>query len=129
MIEWLEDWRTPLLGFYLLLARQLRHRPPLRPAFQPLLSSLFTPVTRQRVARGVQILGGGRYVITDRLHGHILAVLMGIPHAVLDNAYGKVRRFHGCWTESSRLAQWCDTEEQALTRARAYAARPEPAFA
>lgn len=129
MIEWIEDWQTPLIAFYLLLARQLRYRPALRPALQSLLSSLFLPVARQRVDRGVKIISGGRYLITDRLHGHILAILMGIPHAVLDNAYGKVRRFHECWTEPSRLAEWCETEEQALARARTFTQARQPAFA
>lgn len=129
LIEWIDDWNTTLIRFYLLLARQLRYRPALRAAFQPLLSSLYTPVARQRVERGVRIIGGGHYVITDRLHGHILAMLMGIPHGVLDNAYGKVRRFHECWTESSRLAQWSETEEQALVRARAHVRAPQPAMA
>lgn len=129
MIDWLDDWQTPTLALYMLLARQLRHRPGLRAWLQPLLSSTYTPVARQRVQRGVRILGGGRYVITDRLHGHILAILMGIPHALLDNAYGKVRRFHDCWTSASRLAEWCDSEEQALARARAFRAARRPAFA
>lgn len=129
MIEWIEDWNTPTLAFYMLLARQLRYRPGLRPALQPLLSSTYTPVARQRVQRGMRILGGGAYVMTDRLHGHILAILMGIPHAVLDNVYGKVRRFHACWTSGSRLAEWCDTESQALARARAHGGATRPAFA
>jgi len=129
MIEWLEDWKTPTLAFYLLLARQLRYRPGLRPLFQPMLSATYAAVAGQRVQRGVRIIGGGRFVITDRLHGHILAILMGIPHAVLDNAYGKVARFHRCWTSGSRLAEWCDSEQQALARARAFQATARPAFA
>lgn len=129
LVDWIDDWNTVLIRFYLLLARQLRYRPMLRGPFQPLLSALYAPVARQRVERGVRTIGIGRYVITDRLHGHILAMLMGIPHAVLDNAYGKVRRFHECWTESSRLAQWCDTEEQALALARTHLGTPRGAVA
>jgi pyruvyl transferase EpsO len=37
-------------------------------------------------------------VVTDRLHAHILCLLLGIPHAVLDNSYGKLTRFLDAWT-------------------------------
>jgi pyruvyl transferase EpsO len=128
-IEWLEDWRTPLLSLNLFMARQLRYRPRLRPWFQRALSATYAPVAHQRVDRGRRILGAGHFIITDRLHGHILAILMGIPHAVLDNVYGKVRRFHDCWTRTSKLAEWCDTEEEAIARARSYLAERRAAKA
>lgn len=46
----------------------------------------------RRIARGMRLLSRGRYVITDRLHVHILCTLMAIPHCVLDNRYGKIAR-------------------------------------
>ena len=52
---------------------------------------------RARVARGCALLSSGRVVITDRLHAHILSLLLGIPHAVLDNSYGKLGRFLDQW--------------------------------
>ena len=33
----------------------------------------------------------------------VLSVLLGIPHAVLDNSYGKVGRFISCWTSASNV--------------------------
>jgi len=39
-----------------------------------------------------------RLVITTRLHGHILCVLMGIPHVVIPNSYHKITSFHETWT-------------------------------
>jgi pyruvyl transferase EpsO len=36
-------------------------------------------------------------VITDRLHGHILCTLLGIPHCVIDNSYGKIGGFADAW--------------------------------
>jgi pyruvyl transferase EpsO len=50
------------------------------------------------VLRGCRLLSSGRLVITDRLHAHILNLLLGIPHAVLDNSYGKLGRFLEAWT-------------------------------
>lgn len=40
----------------------------------------------------------GRLVVTDRLHAHVLAGLMGVPHIVVDNSYGKVAAIHGEYT-------------------------------
>lgn len=52
----------------------------------------------ERVARGLRLLASGRFVVTDRLHAHILCTLMDVPHAVLDNNYGKVSGFMDLWT-------------------------------
>jgi pyruvyl transferase EpsO len=57
----------------------------------------FLEMTQRRVARGLAQLGRGRVVVTDRLHGHILASLLGRPTVVIDNFYGKIRRFISAW--------------------------------
>lgn len=68
----------------------------------------------QRVRAGCAMLAAGRAVITDRLHGHILSLLLGIPHAVLDNSYGKVRHFYETWTHGSPLVRWVESADRAL---------------
>lgn len=40
-------------------------------------------------------------VITTRLHGHVLACLMGIPNIVIDNSYGKNRSFYNTWMKDN----------------------------
>ena len=75
---------------------------------------LYGPVARARLRRGVAILSGARSVVSDRLHGHILCLLLGIPHVVLPNSNGKVRAFFDTWTHGSPLAHWCDGEAEAL---------------
>jgi pyruvyl transferase EpsO len=72
---------------------------------------------RAELERGRALLGSGEAVVTDRLHGHILSVLMGIPHAVLDNSYGKVRSFAELWTADLPGIALCDTLDQATTHA------------
>ncbi|CAN7728738.1 polysaccharide pyruvyl transferase family protein [Pseudorhodoferax sp. LjRoot39] len=47
----------------------------------------------QRLGRGTRQLSRARAIVTDRLHVHIISTLMGLPHAVLDNSYGKITRF------------------------------------
>jgi len=39
-----------------------------------------------------------RLVITNRLHGHILCILLGIPHIFLPNSYYKNEGFYETWT-------------------------------
>jgi pyruvyl transferase EpsO len=69
---------------------------------------------RQRLDRGCRLLSRGRAVITDRLHGHILCLLLGIPHVLLDNSYGKNRSFYETWTRGCELARWAETPPEAL---------------
>ena len=75
-------------------------------------------IAPDRGRRGGRILSGGRVVITDRLHGHILSLMLGIPHVVLDNSYGKVRAFFETWTHSCGLARWADSPAHGLELAR-----------
>ncbi|MBB4154873.1 pyruvyl transferase EpsO [Sphingomonas jinjuensis] len=56
-----------------------------------------------RLQRGLALLSRGRMIVTDRLHGHILALLLDIPHRVLDNRYGKVGAYIDAWTSGSPL--------------------------
>lgn len=51
-----------------------------------------------RLRRGLAMLSQGRVVVTDRLHAHILSLLLDIPQVVLDNNYGKVSGFAAEWT-------------------------------
>jgi len=37
-------------------------------------------------------------IVTNRLHGHILCVLLGIPHVFLPNSYYKNEAFYSTWT-------------------------------
>lgn len=60
-------------------------------------------IAEKRLSRGTSILSRGKVVITDRLHGHILSFLMGIPSVILDNSYGKVSRYAEVWTAGSPL--------------------------
>ena len=69
----------------------------------------FESLARQRLRRGSAFLGRGRAVVTDRLHGHILSLLMDIPNVVVDNSYGKNRRFLRTWTGDGPLTREADS--------------------
>lgn len=55
-------------------------------------------LAKLRLERGISLLSRGNIVFTDRLHAHILSVLMNKPHVVVDNSYGKLGDFYRVWT-------------------------------
>jgi pyruvyl transferase EpsO len=79
----------------------------------PVAASAPTERARERVARGLRILSRGARIVTDRLHGHILALLLGIPHVVLDNDYGKVGAYMAAWTDRSPLVRQARSAQEA----------------
>lgn len=80
--------------------------------------ALYDALARQRVNRGARLLSQGRVVITDRLHGHIMCLLLGIPHVALDNSYGKVGRFMERWTKGDGVVRQTSSLDQAEELAR-----------
>ena len=54
----------------------------------------------KRLMTGVKFLSRGKVIVSDRLHAHILSVLLGKPNVILDNSYKKVTSFHSTWTPS-----------------------------
>lgn len=85
-------------------------------AWRP-LAATFTPMARGWVDAGMRSLGQGRVVVTDKLHGHLFALLLGIPHVVLDNSYGKVRATYDTWTHASPLVHWAGSFDEARATA------------
>lgn len=67
---------------------------------------------------GFTFLQRGRVLITDRLHGHILASLMNIPHVLFDNPpFYKLSSFHKSWTLNQENVVIVDNKEQAIIEA------------
>jgi pyruvyl transferase EpsO len=74
----------------------------------------------QRFGRGVRQISRGRIVITDRLHVHIISILLGKEHAVLDNSYGKIGRFRAAFPEPPGLTYAATSYEDAEAWARSH---------
>lgn len=95
---------------------------------RPWLAATPAAVTRiDRLARAtleaqlhhaVRLLSAARVVVTNRLHGHILCLLLGIPHVIRDNRFGKVSAYHRTWTSTCPLVVWADGPTEATERAR-----------
>ena len=95
--DWLVEHRLSVAARKLLRAvRDIRRG--VGPSPRGVRRARYEAAARARVLRGCRLLSSGRVVITDRLHAHILSLLLGIPHAVLDNTYGKLGRFLDVWT-------------------------------
>jgi exopolysaccharide biosynthesis predicted pyruvyltransferase EpsI len=112
------DWISEPTDLFTNLRNRFEHRllrhPSVLRGLAPLRSRLWERAARRRLHRGCVLLASGRTVLTDRLHGHILSVLLGIPHYLLDNTTGKVRSFYETWTHPAPLVAWCDTPAEAF---------------
>lgn len=75
-----------------------------------------------RFERGISQISRGQAIVTDRLHVHICSLLLGRPHAVLDNSYGKIRRFMNAFSGGSALSYKATSLEDGIEWARAQAA-------
>jgi len=117
-VDWLGDQSSARLRLERFLVAQRCRHPRVSdwcaPILVPLQPRLWNGLARERVQRGCVMLGRGKVVITDRLHGHILCLLLGIPHVVLDNTYRKVSSFFEAWTQTSDLAHWATTPHEAV---------------
>ena len=49
------------------------------------------------LVRSVALIASANFVVTDRLHGHILSRLLGRPNLLIDNSYGKNAGFLETW--------------------------------
>jgi exopolysaccharide biosynthesis predicted pyruvyltransferase EpsI len=68
-----------------------------------LLAGLWMNYSNGLLKKAVTLFSAYENIITDRLHGHILACLMDKPNTVLDNTYGKNSAYVEAWTINSPL--------------------------
>jgi exopolysaccharide biosynthesis predicted pyruvyltransferase EpsI len=61
----------------------------------------------QRLAFGIDLLTQGAFVVTDRLHAHIISCLLGIPQVVFDSFDGKISALHATWTFRNADVHFC----------------------
>lgn len=111
------DWLDEPIGLLHQLRDRFKYasRRPLASSrwFQFALLALWDRLAHERTQRGCRLLSRGRLVITDRLHAHILSTLLGIPHIVLDNSYGKLSHFIETWAKNNPLCHTAASLEQA----------------
>ena len=100
------------------LTARAKHDPRVARRAWRALAATYRPLAEARLQRGLAILARGEVVVSDRLHGHVLSLLQGIPHVVLDNSYGKTRALVEADTAASPLVHWAEHPAEALEIAR-----------
>ncbi|HET7551544.1 MAG TPA: polysaccharide pyruvyl transferase family protein [Gemmatimonadaceae bacterium] len=116
-VDWLHEPRTPRLDLESFLREIVVRHPRAERTLRSALSRVADRAAVARLRRGCATLSEGRVVITDRLHAHILSLLLGIPNVILDNSYGKIRDFHQTWTSNSELVTLAASPEHAMSLA------------
>jgi exopolysaccharide biosynthesis predicted pyruvyltransferase EpsI len=76
----------------------------------PIASAKRLSATRVHAANA--LLSPAQCIVTDRLHAHLLAVLLGRSTIVCDNTFGKVRSFYETWTEQLPTTAWASSARE-----------------
>lgn len=92
--------------------------------FSSLWQRTYRTLSDMRMQRGIDLLTQGRVVLTDRLHAHVLCVLLGQPHVVLGDSQGKIRAFYQTFSHRLSPAPWADSPAEAFAAADAMLATP-----
>jgi pyruvyl transferase EpsO len=90
------------------------------PALWRPLGLTYAPLARRRLDFGCRLLASGRVVISDRLHGVVLALLLGLPVVALDNRNHKVSSFISTWLSDVPSVCLVATPDEALAAARRF---------
>lgn len=109
--EWLYDWAHRRLGW------GSSKFPPATLNVMALIAA--NAMARQRLDRGLEMLGQGRVVVTDRLHAILLSWLGGTPVFYVDNSYNKLSNFVTTWLGDSPYLTRCDNFAAAFDAASA----------
>lgn len=73
--------------------------------------SIYNRLTLASLRTAVELLSSADVVVTDRLHGHILSSLMGIPNVVLPDINGKTTRYFRSWSRDLSICRFVDRAE------------------
>lgn len=112
--DWEGDWKQ-LLGSHYIALRVFQALIMLVGRWGPAVQSaiLWRRFTARVLRHCVASLHTADCVETSRLHGHILASLLGVPSRLHDNNYGKNSAYYRCWhTEMPIHGQTLVTDTQ-----------------
>jgi exopolysaccharide biosynthesis predicted pyruvyltransferase EpsI len=115
--DWLQarpyEYVAACQGLHRVVSRAARRTdsPPMRAVFLAVCDMFAAANLR----RGVAMLSAGEHLVTDRLHGHILACLLGVDHVVVNDQYGKIEAMWHTWTSRFSCARfartWADADQ------------------
>ncbi len=84
-------------------AVRLIHHAGINKPFRGAQMHLWIWYAKKLAREAASLLSSASHLTTDRLHGHILACLLGVPHTLIDNEYGKNSGYANAWTIDSEL--------------------------
>lgn len=90
-------------------------RPLVSGAADRLAWPVWNALSRANFRTGVRDVGRGATLLTDRLHGHLLAVLCGVPHVVVNDGLGKIEAMWQTWTHAVPNARYAASWDDAAT--------------
>ena len=80
--------------------------------FSGLSESFYHQRSLRILKEGMNLISGHRLVLTNRLHGHILSTLMGIPNILMPNAYHKNEAFFQNWMNGISICRYAASPDQ-----------------
>lgn len=97
--DWLDEWQRE--KWFLRFERLVRGAYSRGWLPQYAMQLVWRQLAIERMRRGIRILSRGQFVVTDRLHAHILSILLGKKHIIFDNNNKKLSGFYKEWTHSA----------------------------
>ena len=86
--QWQAARRTMKLQHFLVRVRRRLKWTPIFP--QWVVRRLIASLNAINITGAQRMYSSARFVVVDRLHAHVLAILLGIEHVALDNNYQKI---------------------------------------
>jgi exopolysaccharide biosynthesis predicted pyruvyltransferase EpsI len=116
-VRW--QWWRRISRLYLIYAK-LRKRVRLLPAgrVDASFGHVISMIARVNIRGAEDLYRSTSYVVVDRLHAHVLGVLLGVPHTALDNSYGKVSSIFNDYSGVFSTAHYAETPAEALEQVR-----------
>jgi pyruvyl transferase EpsO len=97
--DWLENPPTLTSQLDYRFKRMVRFHPERTGRFGKPLIWVRQAYARSRLTYGIELLSRGRFVVTDRLHAHVISSLLDIPNYVFDSYDGKISALYDTWTK------------------------------
>jgi len=95
-----KKWSTGGRTAYYITQLWIRHKL----KFSPLVVWATERLSKERTLAGLHIIDNSKAVISDRLHGCILSILIDQPTYIINNSYGKNKALYETWlTENNTI--------------------------
>ncbi|MBW9093092.1 polysaccharide pyruvyl transferase family protein [Microbacterium jejuense] len=80
---------------------------------QPTIERSLRYLNRWNLDSAVDLFSQAQAMVVDRLHAHVIASLLGIPHVVLDNDHGKISSVFHSYTGQFSTAHYTTSTDEA----------------